>query len=225
MEESIKQLELLLPNLAVDLLSYMILLRIMFSKIIRPSLATSCRKGIRSGSNRSLATVPIEDTSSRSSTEARVKAKPSQYIPRKEPTHTKGTIRFLGPTKDGKPAFLNFKKGEEHTTNFGPSLEKVVDITDLRYIEPQATLGVDGVEWIYAPTELSEDKLVQPEKEDVEAFVRGPYFDECAQLVKERTGALKVVAYNFRHRRIEIVRYNYPLPLARAYYDIGHQPL
>lgn len=173
-EQSIKQLELFLPNLAVDLLSYMVLLLIMFSKIIRPSLATSCRTGIGLGRNRSLATVPVEHTSSSSSTEAWVKAKPFQYIPRKEPTQTKGTIRFLGPTKDGKPAFLNFKKGEEHTTNFGPSLEKVVDITDLRYIEPRATLGVDGVEWIYAPTELSEDKLVQPEKEESKPLSADP---------------------------------------------------
>ncbi|KFG78211.1 hypothetical protein MANI_020487 [Metarhizium anisopliae] len=149
-----------------------------------------------------------------------IKNMPFEHAPWKKPNGTKGTIRFLGATKDGKPAFLNFKKGEEHQTNFGPSLEKVVDITDLRYFEPRTTLGVEGVEWVHAPTTLSEDKLLAADKNDVEAFVRGPYFDECAQLVKETAGAAKAVPYNFRHRRIELTTnlhdpYNFsskPLP-------------
>ncbi|OAA36428.1 hypothetical protein NOR_07507 [Metarhizium rileyi] len=148
------------------------------------------------------------------------KTRPFECAPWKKPNGTKGTIRFLGATKDGKPAFLNFKKGQEHETNFGPSLERVVDITDMRDFEPRTTLGVEGVEWVYAPTTLSEDKLLAPDKNDVEAFVRGPYFGECARLVEERTGAVKAVPYNFRHRRIELTTnlhdpYNFsskPLP-------------
>ncbi len=134
------------------------------------------------------------------------KTEPFEHVPWLSPSSTKGTIRFLGPTTDGKPAFLNFKKGEEHQTNFGPSLEKVIDVTDLRYFEPPTTLAFEGIEWIYAPSVLSEDKLLVSERSKVEAFVRGPYFEECAQLVKDRTGAAKSIAYNFRHRRIEEVR-------------------
>ncbi|KAK8106859.1 uncharacterized protein PG998_008872 [Apiospora kogelbergensis] len=128
---------------------------------------------------------------------------PFQHVPGKTPAKTKGLIRFLGPTKDGQPAFLNFKKGLEHQTNFGPSLERVVDITDLRHFEPRTSLDVEGVEWVHAPSTLSEDKLVNLDKEAVESYVRGPYFEECAALVQERTKASKVVAYNYRHRRIE----------------------
>ncbi|PVH78561.1 hypothetical protein DL98DRAFT_590300 [Cadophora sp. DSE1049] len=125
------------------------------------------------------------------------------FVPCRAPRTTKGTIRFLGPTKDAQPVFLNFKKGEEHQTNFGPSLEKVVDVTDLRHFEPPTTLAFEGIEWAYGPSILSEDKLLAPNKTDVEDFVRGPYFQECAQLVKEKTGATQSIAYNFRHWRIE----------------------
>ena len=100
---------------------------------------------------------------------------------------------------------LNFKKGSEHESNFGPSLERVVNITDLRHFVPRTSIRDEGVEWVHAPSVLSEDKLLAPNNGDVEAFVRGPYFDECAQIVKDRTGASKAVAYNFRHRRIEQV--------------------
>lgn len=158
---------------------------------------------------RSHATLPAEQpqaTAHDTAIPGWIRSKPFEQAPWKTARKTKGTIHFLGPTKDGKPAFLNFKKGEEHQTNFGPSLEKVVDITDLRHFEPQATLGIEGVEWVHAPSVLSEEKLLAPDTGDVEAFVRGPYFDECAQLVKERTGAAKAIAYNFRHRRIEHVR-------------------
>ncbi|RSL59934.1 hypothetical protein CEP54_007076 [Fusarium duplospermum] len=79
----------------------------------------------------------------------------------------------------------------------------VVDVTDLRDFDPPTMLALEGIEWVYAPSILSEDKLLAPEKADVDALVRGPYFDECAQLVKDRTGAAKAIAYNFRHRRIE----------------------
>ncbi|KAK7739975.1 hypothetical protein SLS53_005569 [Cytospora paraplurivora] len=130
------------------------------------------------------------------------KTQPFEHGPWLRPGRTKGTIRFLGPTLDGKPAFLNFKKGQEHQTNFGPSLERVVDITDLRNFEPRTTLSVEGVDWVHAPSCLSEDRLLRDEGE-VEAFVRSRYFDECAALVKERTGAAKAIAYNYRHRRIE----------------------
>lgn len=133
------------------------------------------------------------------------KAEPFQHVYWRSPSKTKGTIRFFGLTKDGKPAMLNFKKGEEDQTNFGPSLEKVVDVTDLRNFEPPTSLGFEGIEWVYAPSVLSEDKLLAPLKSDVEAFVRGPYFQECAQLVKDKKGAARSIAYNFRHRRIEEV--------------------
>jgi hypothetical protein len=99
---------------------------------------------------------------------------------------------------------LNFEKGREHETNFGPSLERQVDITDLRHFEPRTSLRDEGVEWVHAPSILSEDKLLAAPG-DVEAFVRGPYFEECAQIVKDQTGASKAIPYNFRHRRIEQV--------------------
>jgi hypothetical protein len=133
------------------------------------------------------------------------KSQPFEHVPWQAPHVTKGKIRFLGPTTDGEPAFLNFKKGEEHQTNFGPSLEQVTEIMDLRHFDPPTTLAQEGIEWVYYPSVLSEDKLLAPDKSDVETFVRGPYFEECARLVKERTGAARAVAYNFRHRRIEQV--------------------
>lgn len=132
------------------------------------------------------------------------RSQPFEHAPWIRPAQTKGTIRFLGPTLDGQPAFLNFKKGQEHQTNFGQSLERVVDITDLRYFEPRTTLGVEGVEWSHHPSCLSEDRLLKDESE-VGAFVRSRYFEECGHLVKERTGAAKVVPYNYRHRRVEHV--------------------
>lgn len=155
------------------------------------------------------------------------KAEPFDCVPWQSPSTTKGTIRFLGPTKDGEPAFLNFKKGEEHQTNFGPSLEKVVDVTDLRYFKPPTTLAFEGIELVYAPSVLSEDKLLASDKGDVEAFVRGPFFEECAQLVKNRTGAARSIAYNFRHRRIDkVLTMSLPLlpRIFMAYNDPGYQP-
>jgi hypothetical protein len=133
------------------------------------------------------------------------KTAPFDHVPWRSPNTTKGTIRFLGQTKDGKPAFLNFKKGEEHQTNFGPSLQKVFDVTDLRHFDPPTTLALEGIEWVYAPSVLSEDKLLVPNRDDAEAFIRGPYFDECSSLVKSRTGATKALAYNYRHRRMQKV--------------------
>lgn len=132
------------------------------------------------------------------------RSQPFEHAPWIRPARTKGTIRFLGPTLDGKPAFLNFKKGQEHQTNFGQSLERVVDITDLRYFEPRTTLGVEGVEWVHQPSCLSEDRLLKDQGE-VEAFVRSRYFDECGRLVQNRTGAAEVIPYNYRHRRVEQV--------------------
>ncbi|KAI0873248.1 hypothetical protein GGS24DRAFT_517781 [Hypoxylon argillaceum] len=131
------------------------------------------------------------------------KTRPFEHVPWLSPRTTEGTVRFLGPTKDSQPASLNFKKGEEHQTNFGPSLEKKVNVTDLRYMKPQTTLAFEGIEWVYAPSVLSEDKLLAHDKDAVEVFIRGQYFEECAGLVKNRTGAARSIAYNYRHRQIE----------------------
>lgn len=177
----------------------------LYSKMLSNPLSTPLKAAmwaaIRSGAKgRGLHTViPARRTPAKTWT----KTEPFQHVPWSSPCTTKGTVRFLGPTKDGKPAFLDFKKGQEHTTNFGHSLEKVVDVTDLRDFDPPTTLALEGIEWVYAPSILSEDKLLAPDKADVDSFVRGPYFDECAQLVKDRTGAARAIAYNFRHRRIE----------------------
>ena len=133
---------------------------------------------------------------------AQVGKSPFQHVPWAAPKTTKGTVRFLGPTVDMKPATLDFT---QNTSNFGPPEERVVDITDLRDFQPRTTLTTEGIEWVYAPSILSEDKVRHPDKEKSERFVRGEYFDECGQLVKKRTGASKVVPYNFRHRRIEKV--------------------
>ncbi|KAI1841775.1 hypothetical protein JX266_012042 [Neoarthrinium moseri] len=179
----------------------------MLSKLVRPFGVSASRSRTSLASSRFLATVPLQQTVNSNgelTPEVWSKGRPFEHYPWNNPPKTQGTVRFLGPTKDGKAAFLNFKKGEEHQTNFGPSLEREVSITDLRHFEPRTTLGVEGIEFVYSPTVLSEDKLLLPDKEAMETFVRGAYFDECAQLVKEKTGATKVVAYNFRHRRIEI---------------------
>ncbi|TAQ88337.1 hypothetical protein B7494_g3357 [Chlorociboria aeruginascens] len=178
----------------------------MLSKILRVPLQASPYFGVNqtyTAGSRLLHTIVEAKNPTYTALQAWSKTEPFTHVPWRSPSTTKGTIRFLGPTKDGEPAFLNFKKGEEHQTNFGPSLETVVDVTDLRSFEPPTTLAFEGIEWIYAPSILSEDKLLTPNNRDVEAFVRGPYFEECAQLVKERTGAARSIAYNFRHRRIE----------------------
>jgi hypothetical protein len=106
---------------------------------------------------------------------------------------------------DGLPAYMNFRKGLEHLTNVGPSHKRVVDVTDLRCFEPPTTLDVEGVEWVQEPSCLSEDRLLCEDRGRVEAFVRGSYFNECAAIVQGRTGAAKVIPYNYRHRRIEQV--------------------
>lgn len=134
------------------------------------------------------------------------KSRPFECAPWVQPGSTKGTIRFLGPTTDGRPAYLNFKKGEEHQTNIGPSVEGVYDVTDLRHFEPRTTLPIEGVEWVQLPSCMSEDRLLQDNPQNAEAFVRGEYFEECGNIVRERTGATRVIPYNYRHRRIEMVR-------------------
>ncbi|KAI1429992.1 hypothetical protein F5Y12DRAFT_709538 [Xylaria sp. FL1777] len=131
------------------------------------------------------------------------RTQPFELPPWLQPRKTTGTVRFLGQTLDGLPAFLNFKKGLEHLTNIGASVKKKVDVTDLRYYEPPTTLAVEGVQWLRAPTCLSEDRLVKDDSKLVDDFVRGPYFRECASIVQSQTGAAKVVPYNYRHRRIE----------------------
>jgi hypothetical protein len=100
---------------------------------------------------------------------------------------------------------MNFKRGLEHLTNIGASHKTVVDVTDLRHFEPRTTLDVEGVEWVQEPSCLSEDRLLCDDRGRIEAFVRGPYFDECAAIVQARTGAERVIPYNYRHRRIEQV--------------------
>ncbi|KAK5997668.1 Oxidoreductase R1 [Cladobotryum mycophilum] len=177
----------------------------MLSTTTRPSLAIYSRLGYASVARRRNQATLASELSHIYTPDLPIwnKSKPFEHAPWRTPSKTKGTIRFLGPTKDGKPAFLNFEKGREHETNFGTSLEKVVDITDLRTFEPKTTVGVEGIEWVHAPSVLSEDKLLQADSKDVEAFVRGPYFEECEKLVKERTGAIRAIPYNFRHRRIE----------------------
>lgn len=81
----------------------------------------------------------------------------------------------------------------------------MVDVTDLRSFEPRTTLDIEGVEWVAAPSCLSEHRLLQEDKAEVETFVRGAYFQECAEIIQDRTGAAKVIPYNYRHRRIEAV--------------------
>ncbi|CAH0051091.1 unnamed protein product [Clonostachys solani] len=116
------------------------------------------------------------------------------------PQTTKRIVRFLGPTKDGNPAFLDFKKGHENMSIFGPSLDATVDATNLHDFMPPATLASEGIEW-YVPRSKIDSMF--------EGFIRGSYFDECTQLVKPGTGASQAVAYNFRHRRIEKRANNY----------------
>lgn len=182
----------------------------MLSAIARPSLNTRVRLAQVAGRRTQVAlSTGLSQTKADSEVPLSwTKSQPFEHVPWKTPRATQGTIRFLGPTKDGKDAFLNFKKGEEDQTNFGPSIERQVQITDLRHYEPKLSVRTEGIEWVHAPTVLSEDKLLLPNKDEMETFVRGAYFDECAQLVKERTGAAKSLAYNFRHRRIENVRPN-----------------
>jgi hypothetical protein len=139
--------------------------------------------------------------------------RPFEHVPWKEPAATKGTVRFFGGTTDNKPHTLNFKKGEELQSNIGKSEELQVTITDLRNYEPPTSLSFEGLEWIHHPSVITEEKLLNPAKEEVDAFVRGPYFDECAALVKQKSGAAKAIAYNYRHRRIEVV--GAPLPPCR----------
>ncbi|EJT70536.1 hypothetical protein GGTG_11559 [Gaeumannomyces tritici R3-111a-1] len=130
------------------------------------------------------------------------RSRPFEHAPGAPPAKTRGTVRFLGATLDGLPAHLNFTKGLEHLSNIGASHKCIVDVTDLRGLEPPATLGHEGVEWLYSPSCLSEDRLLGPDPDGASAFVRTEYFDECAAIVKERTSTAKVVPYNYRHRQI-----------------------
>ncbi|QKX52945.1 uncharacterized protein TRUGW13939_00016 [Talaromyces rugulosus] len=131
------------------------------------------------------------------------KQKPFDHVPWKEPVSTTGTVRFFGKTTDNKAHTLNFKKGEELQSNLGKGEELDVKITDLRTYEPPVSLSLEGVEWVQHPTVLTEEKLLDANKAESDAFVRSHYFDECAALVKEKSGAATAIAYNYRHRRIE----------------------
>jgi hypothetical protein len=133
------------------------------------------------------------------------KKKPFDHVPWKEPVSTTGTVRFFGKTTDNKAHTLNFKKGEELQSNLGKGEELDVKITDLRSYEPPVSLSLEGVEWVQHPTVLTEEKLLDANKAESDAFVRSQYFDECAALVKEKSGAATAIAYNYRHRRIETV--------------------
>lgn len=119
------------------------------------------------------------------------------------PDSTRGKVSFFNGTVDeGKPE-LNFKPGEELATNIKPSYVTEVDVTDLRHFNPPASLAIEGCEWVKAPTQLRESMLDDPDKAKVDSVVRAFYLDECAKLVKDRTGAAKTVAYQFRHRKME----------------------
>ena len=127
--------------------------------------------------------------------------KPFEHVEGKEAATTRGTVRFFGGTTDGNAATLDFSPHAEHVTNIGPPREEVVTLTDLRHFEPPVSLACEGCEWLAAPTKLREEELLHPDKKAVEACIRAKYFDECAKLVQQRTGANKAVAYNWRHRR------------------------
>jgi len=78
-----------------------------------------------------------------------------------------------------------------------------VQVTDLRTLQPQTTLKFEGCEWIHAPASLTEEHLLNPNKDEVNKFVQETYWPECAELVKQRIGAVKAVPYQWRHRRME----------------------
>lgn len=119
------------------------------------------------------------------------------------PSSTRGKVSFFNGTIDEGAPVLNFKPGEELATNIKPSFVTEVDVTDLRHYNPPASLAVEGCEWVEAPTRLTEEMLDNSDKAAADALVRSFYLDECAKIVKERTGAVKTVAYQFRHRKME----------------------
>jgi len=128
---------------------------------------------------------------------------PFDPLPGFTPDTTRGKVSFFNGTLDEGQPVLNFKPGEELSTNIKPSFVTEADVTDLRNFDPPASLAVEGCEWVTAPTQLTEGILEDPDKVKVDAVVRSFYLDECAKLVKERTGAVKTVAYQFRHRKME----------------------
>lgn len=119
------------------------------------------------------------------------------------PDSTRGKVSFFNGTIDEGTPTLNFKPGEELATNIKPSFVTEVDVTDLRYFNPPASLAIEGCEWVKSPTQLTESMLDEPDKAKVDSVVRAFYLDECAKLVKDRTGAAKTMAYQFRHRKME----------------------
>lgn len=119
------------------------------------------------------------------------------------PDSTRGKVSFFNGTVDEGTPTLNFKPGEELATNIKPSFVTEVDVTDLRHFNPPASLAIEGCEWVKSPTQLTEAMLDEPDKAKVDSVVRAFYLDECAKLVKDRTGAAKTKAYQFRHRKME----------------------
>ena len=76
-----------------------------------------------------------------------------------------------------------------------------MDVIDLRFFDPPVTLAVDGCEWVHSPTTLDEADLLDEDNIKAKSTVEGTYYNECAKLVQQRTGASKALAHNWRYRQ------------------------
>ena len=122
----------------------------------------------------------------------------SGYMPK-----TVGTAKFFAGTVDNSHAMIDFSSDAQIKTNIEMAQEKRVDVHDIRYMEPPASLSVEGCELVYSPTGLRESDLLNHSKDEVDATVKSSYFHECANLVKRKTGASKAIPYNYRHRQLK----------------------
>ena len=123
---------------------------------------------------------------------------------------TMGTARFFDGTTDNESATLDFRPGQE-SGNLKPNKEMTIKVTDIRDFDPPASLAVEGCEFVHSPTALCEDRLLDPDKDQVAAYVESVYYPDCVNLVKRVTNASQCVPFHWRYRRQENESINSPV--------------
>lgn len=102
------------------------------------------------------------------------------------------SLQYLEPTSE-KPRSLEYEPpvGVPHTT--AVYREHTVDIRDVRPVAAALSLEHEGFQLLNAPTQVTDF--------DDEDAIRTRYYDEAISLLKEQTGASRVVVFDHTIRR------------------------
>ena len=118
-------------------------------------------------------------------------------IPEFEPYTTRGTGEFWAGTTDGKEAFLDTATGNH---NMNPKTVHNLTIHDIRPQDPQPQINENGFELSTHDTKMTEEEFMAYKSEEGKKLIREKYWPEIAELVKNKTGAAKVVPWHFSVR-------------------------